>query len=440
MTTFLKKLRNEKYGKEKLNFGTLHKWLEECSSVPTEDTQPFIVDFNINIDDSNDDNNEFRFFVSTKLLLKNAVDADVWHTDGTYKLIWQNFPVLLVGMTDANRKFHLFGVCVSTHERTADFEFMFRAVKAAVLNIYSVEVKPRRLVADAAFAIQNGFELVFELLNAVIMCWAHLRRAVSKKICEFIRDKKSQNQFLADLDKLQLAKSPTVFEKASELFIQKWKLISNDFMEYFVSEWIVKHPNWYEGFAKRTPSHNNALESTNRVVKDEHTFRERYDISQFRFVLFNMLVQWSVEHKEGLRIVNNGNPTIELKWWTAAYNFARSNVKITISRHENFTTYIIPLSADVNDKPLNSWRNFDDYKDALNTVRTTFETPITAANWTTGECDCGAFFKEYICEHVIGIALRLKCITAPVEAKTIPIGQKRKRGRPAKARPALERQ
>lgn len=53
------------------------------------------------------------------------------------------------------------------------------------------------------------------------------------------------------------------------------------------------------------------------------------------------------------------------------------------------------------------------------------------------KCNCPAFLKEYICKHVVGLAIRLKLVSVPPEAKTVPIGQKRKRGRPSKTKPAL---
>lgn len=52
-------------------------------------------------------------------------------------------------------------------------------------------------------------------------------------------------------------------------------------------------------------------------------------------------------------------------------------------------------------------------------------------------CNCPAFGTEYICKHIVGLAIRLKLVTPPPEAKTIPIGEKRKPGRPAKTKPAL---
>lgn len=45
--------------------------------------------------------------------------------------------------------------------------------------------------------------------------------------------------------------------------------------------------------------------------------------------------------------------------------------------------------------------------------------------------------QDYICKHVVGLGIRLKLVSGPTEAKTVPIGQKRKRGRPRKTKPAL---
>ncbi len=51
--------------------------------------------------------------------------------------------------------------------------------------------------------------------------------------------------------------------------------------------------------------------------------------------------------------------------------------------------------------------------------------------------NCPACLKYYICKHIIGLAARYKLCSIPLEAKNIPLGQKRKRGRVAKAKKAL---
>lgn len=442
LTTLLTKMRKEKFGFERLNYGSLYAWLNESNAVPEEENQPFVVNFDISIDELVEENSEFRFFVSSKRLLRSAITAEKIHTDATYKLIWQGFPVLLVGMTDSGRKFHPFGVSVSTIERAADFEFIFRTVENAVCDILNSKMKPRVLICDAAFAIHNGFENVFGNDLPIIMCWAHVRRNVAKNLPKYIRDKKKQNEFLADLDKLQLARSTEDFEKASKLFIEKWRKVSSELVEYFSQEWLQQHRNWYEGYMELTPSTNNALESFNRVIKDEQTLRERFDLSRFRTTLYNMVKQWSIEYDEGLNIVDlSGSPLIELCQWTSGYQFARSNKKVVSEKRQNIIIYTSHENEESEEIAVdNEWKSFKHYRSSLEVIHTTFTYPVTADNWRNGKCDCGVFFKEFMCPHVIGIALRLKCAMAPPEAKTIPIGQKRKRGRPAKAKSALNRQ
>lgn len=267
-----------------------------------------------------------RFFVSSKVLLKHAIGVAKIHSDATYKLIWQNYPVFQIGTSDMNRKFHPFGIAVCTHETTKDFEFIFKSLKEVVAKQFDVELKPRYLIADAAKSIHNAFTSVFRE-TTTIMCWFHMRKAVVKRMESQIRDRHKQTEFLADLDKLQLSPSSEIFGKASKLFCEKWHPHSRELIDYFRDEWLIQNRNWYEGIAKRVPSTNNALESSNRLIKDEQTLRERMDIAQFRVKLFEMVKQWSTMYESGLNDVNNNDPKIDLKLWTDGYNWAKSNVK-----------------------------------------------------------------------------------------------------------------
>ena len=82
---------------------------------------------------------------------------------------------------------------------------------------------------------------------------------------------------------------------------------------------------------------------------------------------------------------------------------------------------------------------FDDYYNiCFKTWRTTLLVTISASNWKKGVCTCPAFFKERMCKHVIGCAARNKLVKIPNEAKDNAMERKRGRGRPAKARKALE--
>lgn len=253
------------------------------------------------------------------------------------------------------------------------------------------------------------------------------------------------DSFSGDLDQLQLSRSQAMFNAAAKLFLAKWKPFSKPLVAYFEKEWLIANINWYEGFEVNTPSHNNGIEGFNKVIKSEHTLRERLELSQFRVVFFDMIEQWSTEYAKNLNSINLGPPTMKLEWWTQGYNFARSNTKITSLRSAGKITYSVPV-ADLSD-PVRTdsnyiaWKSFNEFKRyAFAIVHTTFDFPITSDNWIDGICDCSDGFKLFMCQHKVGIALRLKVIAAPIEAKNIPIGQKRKRGRPAKAKTALQRQ
>ena len=52
-------------------------------------------------------------------------------------------------------------------------------------------------------------------------------------------------------------------------------------------------------------------------------------------------------------------------------------------------------------------------------------------------CDCYFGMKKKICRHLVGVAIQLGYLKPPAPAKYLPLGQKRKKGRPAKAKPAL---
>lgn len=160
-----------------------------------------------------------------------------------------------------------------------------------------------------------------------------------------IRDEKTQQLFWKDLDKLQSSKSSKNCDQSANLFVAKWEEKSKTFMEYFTDEWLNKNRNWFEAIAKLVPSTNNALESFNRLIKDEQTLRDKTELKIFRLKVFEMVKQWSVEYDAGLKVMNNDGPKIDLFLWTTAYQWSIANVKPTIKYHKSSTIYRIPTNA-----------------------------------------------------------------------------------------------
>jgi hypothetical protein len=89
---------------------------------------------------------------------------------------------------------------------------------------------------------------------------------VMKKI-ESMVDKSEQQDLGDDIKTLQLAQNERIFTKASKLFVKKWIKTQLNFVEYFQTEWLTSRKGWYENVRHLTPSTNNGLEATNRVIK-----------------------------------------------------------------------------------------------------------------------------------------------------------------------------
>ncbi|CAF2148675.1 unnamed protein product [Rotaria magnacalcarata] len=108
-------------------------------------------------------------------------------------------------------------------------------------------------------------------------------------------------RFGDDIELLQLAQTEQMFFKASNLFIKKWMKKQPIFINYFQDEWLTTLHGWYEGVGHFTPSTNNALESTNNVMKKERTLRERLPLSRFKVLACEIVEKWSKSYERGLK-------------------------------------------------------------------------------------------------------------------------------------------
>ncbi|CAF4998062.1 unnamed protein product [Rotaria sp. Silwood1] len=62
---------------------------------------------------------------------------------------------------------------------------------------------------------------------------------------------------------------------------------------------------------------------------------------------------------------------------------------------------------------------------------------VDKLKWLDGVYNCPAFFKKFICKHVVCMAFRLNYCKPPPTAKNVKIREKRRRGRPTKSKKAL---
>ncbi|CAF4727599.1 unnamed protein product, partial [Rotaria sp. Silwood2] len=163
LNNYLVYYRKKKYGSHKISLGELEEWCKNNETIPVDENQSFVVCYKIlyNGDEDEDDEDieddaggKFRLFISSLRLLNIASKSQHIHADATYKIVWQGFPVLIIGTTDLNKAFHPFGMTVCSNEKTKDFQFIFNSLQIGMQKIGKELLKPAALVSDAADAIK----------------------------------------------------------------------------------------------------------------------------------------------------------------------------------------------------------------------------------------------------------------------------------------------
>ncbi|CAF2523943.1 unnamed protein product [Rotaria sp. Silwood2] len=176
-------LREKLYGTSTISLGELEAWCQQNSGILDDDDKPWVLRYQIEYEDEIDDDNKFRFFVTTKRLLFNATISNKIPPDATYKLIWQGFSCLIIATTDMIKQFHPYGFAVCSNEKEKDFECIFNCIRDSLhdLNLQMNEQK-LVLIADEAEAISNAFSKVFGKHHSIVLCWTHIRKQVEKKV------------------------------------------------------------------------------------------------------------------------------------------------------------------------------------------------------------------------------------------------------------------
>jgi SWIM zinc finger len=430
---------------------TLSDLITLCSkytSVPLNEDETFILDFSYNLEMGLV--NGFQIIFSTKRLLRLAQHARNVHVDGTYKLVYQGYPVLIIGFSDASRSFHPIALSLSMKERLCDYHHLFTVISASIHELFGdvFSYRPNVLISDASAAIKGAFRAWCEDVDKKeIVCWAHVYRNIEKHkhLCS---DETIRNNILTDVKVLQLCSSPEIFAAVAKLFLKKYQSLSSaiDFITYIDNSWLKQNCTWFEGYSLDNPSTNNCLEATNNNIKREHTLRKRLGLDDFfQVVTRGIVLGWSIDRRDSEKTISD-RPKISLKMWTAAYQWSiNPEIKI-LTKNDNQLVFAASKKLK---KPIRTvlpmftkqlrerkWKTFDQYHLWSKKIFILEK----KENLDEYSCTCKKNKKKYTCKHALGVLLRLEICHAPEIAKNVPIGEKLKPGRPPNAEKALIRQ
>ena len=187
--------------KTKMSLADANEWCNERTTIPEDPDQVFAAEFHYNSKPSKKEDTYFHIFATTKRLLSFAKFNDLLASDATYKLTYQDYPIIVCGTIDKGKHFHPFGLLLTKTEQERDFAYFFKTVKSMIQAVYDYDYEPNRLLADAADAITNGFKLVYKNLITRLVCWAHVKSNIEKRIKSC--DSKYRDEILDDVSSIQ---------------------------------------------------------------------------------------------------------------------------------------------------------------------------------------------------------------------------------------------
>jgi hypothetical protein len=184
-----------------VSYYDLDVWCFKRTKISDDLHEVFVIGYEIIIDEIDSSKSIFRVSVSTRFLLELGLKTRHLAADATYKLIFQGFPVFLIGVNDMCRVFNASSLSICSGETGDDYAFVFRSVKIITDRLFFNCIStyfPTALIADGATAITNGFVSVFLVCLVRIMCWAHVVRAVDKRL-NVLAIKEYKNEIFVDI-------------------------------------------------------------------------------------------------------------------------------------------------------------------------------------------------------------------------------------------------
>ena len=127
--------------------------------------------YSIQDDNQKDEDTRLTVIFSTKKLLKHFSKSDVVHLDATYRLNWQGFPVMIIGVSSSTGKFYGCLTVLSSHEDTEAWNEIYKF-------IHSMDIHPKIRMSDGATSITKSGNEIFGTCehckdSSRLMCWSH---------------------------------------------------------------------------------------------------------------------------------------------------------------------------------------------------------------------------------------------------------------------------
>ncbi|KAG3012454.1 hypothetical protein PC120_g13871 [Phytophthora cactorum] len=193
--------------------------------------------------DNGSDENPFLVGLTTKRLLLNAARDSgtfVFHMDATFKLNQVAYPVIVCGVSDRYRLFHLVALFITSQRLNGLYVKALSSLLKVFTAVTGQQLLVKYVMANAEAAQQNAVSQVFGVDSdyAYLMYFYHVMAKVHEKL-KGIPDSLCE-RVVADIYDLHFASSKEVYDEQMKIVLEKWsregQLVS--FRSYFNNIWM----------------------------------------------------------------------------------------------------------------------------------------------------------------------------------------------------------
>ncbi|KAF4719560.1 hypothetical protein FOZ62_010684 [Perkinsus olseni] len=429
----------------------LKKLVAEHSTIPSEND----MDSAFVISSSFDDGIHITF--STRRLVALSRRSTMYAVDGTYKLMWQGFPLLVLAAVDEHNHTFPVALSIAEGERIVDYIKLFRSLDDVAPLLGLPTWSPPVILGDGAPCITGAIEAVFPNSERAT-CWYHAKQRMELILTSAKTPQEQLQAMLADICYLQLSLTPAMFQLGCKLYEEKYQSTNPTAVEDLKKRWFTGGNScWFEGVSIRHPSTNNGLESANAKIKGA-ILREKLDVLVFGHTVAKKLMPMFSRDANPMypqnyrKFESHTEIKVGKEDFAKASDWEQSDPPLCELNFPN-SSLVLTVSTGVDKEYLNESNvnqflglvrgermveTFDDLKDICRRLYAV-SIPKSCRNWRETSCSCVSFLKDKVCYHQIAVGIR-KDLLSPSDSDLLPINLSRRRpGRSSKHRPALVR-
>jgi hypothetical protein len=211
-----------------------------------------------------------KAMLNVLLKANSCVFPVVLHMDSTFKLNDNEFPLIVIGITDGAQQLHVLSISIVSHCTHGMYMKVLHGLKDLVPRVLpQVTLEPAYVMTNAEVVERKALLDVFPRVQP-LMCYFHVKKACEEKL----RGNAEKDVILKDIRELHSTLTEEEFNTKFGNMFNRWLPNSDNFALYFYQQWVVGEFKEWQIFRSSpgVATTNNAVESLVSIYTLKYRF------------------------------------------------------------------------------------------------------------------------------------------------------------------------